>query len=81
MCNLYRVTKGQSAIRDLFSVKHDRASRAATRQAAKSSTRVDAFDKFHALPKPFNSQIAAYEHVARLKSKSSRLSPGGQPAP
>jgi putative SOS response-associated peptidase YedK len=25
MCNLYRVTKGQSAIRDLFSVKHDRA--------------------------------------------------------
>jgi hypothetical protein len=26
MCNLYSVTKGQSAIRDLFSVKHDRAS-------------------------------------------------------
>ena len=25
MCNLYSVTKGQSAIRDLFSVKHDRA--------------------------------------------------------
>ena len=25
MCNLYCVTKGQSAIRDLFSVKHDRA--------------------------------------------------------
>ena len=25
MCNLYGVTKGQSAIRDLFSVKHDRA--------------------------------------------------------
>ena len=23
MCNLYSVTKGQSAIRDLFSVKHD----------------------------------------------------------
>ncbi len=25
MCNLYRVTKGQSAITDLFAVKHDRA--------------------------------------------------------
>src|SRR5271166_3540414 len=25
MCNLYSVTKGQSAIRDLFAVKHDRA--------------------------------------------------------
>ena len=25
MCNLYSVTKGQSAIRDLFGVKHDRA--------------------------------------------------------
>ena len=25
MCNVYSVTKGQSAIRDLFSVKHDRA--------------------------------------------------------
>ena len=25
MCNLYSVTKGQSAIRDLFSVKRDRA--------------------------------------------------------
>src|SRR5580658_5240845 len=25
MCNLYSLTKGQSAIRDLFSVKHDRA--------------------------------------------------------
>jgi putative SOS response-associated peptidase YedK len=25
MCNLYSVTKGQSAIRDLFSVEHDRA--------------------------------------------------------
>ena len=25
MCNLYSVTKGQSAIRDLFSVRHDRA--------------------------------------------------------
>ncbi len=25
MCNLYSVTKGQSAIRDLFSVKYDRA--------------------------------------------------------
>ncbi len=25
MCNLYSVTKGQSAIRDLFTVKHDRA--------------------------------------------------------
>ena len=25
MCNLYSVTKGQSAIRDLFSVKQDRA--------------------------------------------------------
>ena len=25
MCNLYSVTKGQSGIRDLFSVKHDRA--------------------------------------------------------
>jgi putative SOS response-associated peptidase YedK len=25
MCNLYSVTKGQSAIRDLFSAKHDRA--------------------------------------------------------
>ena len=25
MCNLYSVTKGQSAIRDLFDVKHDRA--------------------------------------------------------
>jgi hypothetical protein len=24
MCNLYSVTKGQSAIRDLFAVKHDR---------------------------------------------------------
>src|SRR5271170_5391408 len=24
MCNLYSLTKGQSAIRDLFSVKHDR---------------------------------------------------------
>ena len=23
MCNLYSVTKGQSAIRDLFAVKHD----------------------------------------------------------
>ena len=25
MCNLYSVTKGQAAIRDLFSVRHDRA--------------------------------------------------------
>ena len=25
MCNLYSVTKGQSAIRDLFAVQHDRA--------------------------------------------------------
>jgi putative SOS response-associated peptidase YedK len=25
MCNLYSLTKGQSAIRDLFSVKHDRS--------------------------------------------------------
>ena len=25
MCNLYSVTKGQSAIWDLFAVKHDRA--------------------------------------------------------
>ena len=25
MCNLYSVTKGQSAIRDLFRAKHDRA--------------------------------------------------------
>jgi putative SOS response-associated peptidase YedK len=25
MCNLYSLTKGQSAIRDLFSVKRDRA--------------------------------------------------------
>ena len=25
MCNLYSITKGQSAIRDLFGVKHDRA--------------------------------------------------------
>jgi hypothetical protein len=25
MCNFYSVTKGQSAIRDLFAVKHDRA--------------------------------------------------------
>lgn len=25
MCNLYSLTKGQSAIRDLFAVKHDRA--------------------------------------------------------
>ena len=25
MCNLYSVTRGQSAIRDLFAVKHDRA--------------------------------------------------------
>ena len=25
MCNLYSVTKGQSAIRDLFAVKYDRA--------------------------------------------------------
>ena len=25
MCNLYSITKGQSAIRDLFAVKHDRA--------------------------------------------------------
>ncbi len=25
MCNLYSVTKGQQAIRDLFAVKHDRA--------------------------------------------------------
>ncbi len=25
MCNLYSVSKGQSAIRDLFAVKHDRA--------------------------------------------------------
>ena len=25
MCNLYSVTKGQSAIRDLFRVRHDRA--------------------------------------------------------
>ena len=44
--------------------------RAATRQAAKSSTRVDAADKCHPLPKPFSSQILAYEHDARLKSKT-----------
>jgi hypothetical protein len=25
MCNLYSMTKGQSAIRDLFAVKYDRA--------------------------------------------------------
>ena len=25
MCNLYSLTKGQSAIRDLFAVKHDRS--------------------------------------------------------
>ncbi len=25
MCNLYSVTKGQAAIRDLFRAKHDRA--------------------------------------------------------
>jgi hypothetical protein len=25
MCNLYSLTKGQSAIRDLFRAKHDRA--------------------------------------------------------
>lgn len=25
MCNLYSVTRGQSAIRDLFAVEHDRA--------------------------------------------------------